>query len=42
MKQYIGAKALMCRHGILTIRTYFAVGDFLGKAFSIGKEISVG
>jgi flavin reductase (DIM6/NTAB) family NADH-FMN oxidoreductase RutF len=21
------------------IRTYFAVGDFIGKAFSIGKEI---
>ena len=47
MKQSIGAKALIVPTPVWVIgtydrvRTYFAVGEFLGKAFNIGKDISV-
>jgi flavin reductase (DIM6/NTAB) family NADH-FMN oxidoreductase RutF len=51
MKRSISAKALIVptpvwvigtydHEGKPNVRTYYAVGDYLGKAFSIGKELS--
>jgi flavin reductase (DIM6/NTAB) family NADH-FMN oxidoreductase RutF len=51
MKRSIGAKALIVptpvwvigtydQKGKPNVRTYYAVGDYLGKAFSIGKKLS--